>query len=304
MCRPVLSLALVLYTGLAHAQSPTILGGVGAGAKATNSSNALIAGNHSGGALQDSPFAVLYGSAAGQELKNSQYATAIGPSAARSSEGGEGAIYLGFSPGYFAKTSVKYSTLIGYAAARFVDNNTYSNIIGYAAGSYSHRSHQSVLIGMHSGYRANDSDSLVTVGRFAGAWADNSPHSIMIGYQAGGVEKLDAQVEIPSARHVRRGVYIGAGAGKESANTTDVVLIGTDTSATTGVENAIALGKGARATQSNSMNVPVLKRDSGGVLEVDANGNVAPTDRLAQALAAIAALQARVTALEGNSQPR
>ena len=298
MRQHLLALVLVLSTDLAHGQSPTILGGAGAGVRVANSPSALIAGNFSGATLQESPFAVLYGANAGQELKNSQYATAIGPSAARSSEGGEGAIYLGFASGYYAKTSVKYSTLIGYAAARFADNNTYSNIIGYAAGSYSHRSHQSVLIGMHSGYRANDSDSLITIGRFAGAWADNSPHSVMIGYQAGGVEKLDAQTEVASAHHVARGVYIGAGAGKDSAATADVVLIGTDTSAAANIENAIALGKGARVTQSNTMSVPVLKREGGGVLEVDASGNVAPTDRLAQALAMIADLQARVAALE------
>jgi hypothetical protein len=296
----LLAIVLVLSTNVARGQAPTVLGGLGAGAKVANSPNALIAGNHSGGTLQESPFAVLYGANAGQELRNSRYATAIGPSAARASEGGEGAIYLGFASGYFAKTSVKYSTLIGYAAARFADNNTYSNIVGYAAGSYSHRSHQSVLIGMHSGYRASDSNSLVTIGRFAGAWADNSPQSVMIGDQAGGIEKLDAQTDVASAHHVTRGIYIGSGSGKNSAFTADVVLIGTETSAAPNIENAIALGKGAVAERSNTMNVPVLRREGGGVLEVDASGNVAPTDRLAQALAVIADLQARVAALEKN----
>jgi hypothetical protein len=177
-------------------------------------------------------------------------------------------------------------------------NNTYSVVIGYACGEYSDRSHSGVMLGNHSGYRANDSEHIVTAGRFAGAWADHSPDSIFIGYQAGGVEKLDADTQIPSAHHVVRGVYIGRGAGKDSASTTDVVLIGTNASSAPNIENAIALGKDAYASQSNSMNVPVLKRVGGGVLVVNDVGDITPSDQLATTLAAVADPQARVTALE------
>jgi hypothetical protein len=50
----LLALVLVLSTNVAHGQAPTVLGGLGAGAKVANSPNALMAGNYSGGTLQES----------------------------------------------------------------------------------------------------------------------------------------------------------------------------------------------------------------------------------------------------------
>ena len=75
------------------------------------------------------------------------------------------------------------------------------------------------------------------------------------------------------------------------------MLIGTGTTANEGVENAVAISKGAHVTQSNSMNIAVLKRPGGGVLVVDDEGNVTPSDQLTQAMAIIAALTARTKGL-------
>ena len=276
----ILFLLLLLSPAIGSAQDFSVKYGGDAGTQATNV-----------------PYSAMFGNSAGQVMNNALYGTAIGPSAGRYANGAEGAVIIGLAAGY-ASVSINYSTLIGYAAGRAITGNTYSQIIGYAAGEYANNSHLSNFIGHHAGYKASDSASSVMVGRFAGAWADHSPESVFIGSHAGGVEKLDAQTEIPSAHHVVSGIYIGAGAGKDSVNTTDVILVGTNSKADSGVENAIALGKDAHATVSNSMNVPVLRRTGGGVLVVDDNGNITPSDQLATALATIAALTARIEALE------
>lgn len=259
--------------------------GAGSGAGAVNSDNSTLVGEYAGYDLRDSHHSVVYGNCSGQFLRSAVYGTVIGPSAGRYANGAEGAVMLGLAAGYIS-VNVNYSILVGYAAGRaIVDGNTHSLIIGYAAGEYSHRSNFSVFGGMHAGYAASDSEKSVAIGHFAGAWADHSPKSVFIGPEAGGVYKTDAQTEIPSAHHVERGVYIGSCAGKDSANTADVVLIGTGTKADSGVENAVALGKGAHATADNQLVIaPELD------VRFGANG-----DSLAQI---VLDLQARITALE------
>jgi hypothetical protein len=117
--------------------------------------------------------------------------------------------------------------------------------------------------------------------------------SVFVGPWAGGVEVLDAvhDAGTPSAEYVESGIYIGAHAGAASSHTTDVILIGTNSSADNGVVNAIGLGKDAHVTVSNSMNVPVLKRVGGGVLVVDDAGNVTSSSALADLLARVTALE-------------
>lgn len=265
---------------------------------------AVVYGTNAGIAMTNSPYAAAFGNSAGEQLSNAAESTVVGASAGRYANNSPGAIFLGVAAGYWSR-SVNYSFVAGYAAGREIGHNnastgnTYSQILGYAAAEYADDSHYSNFIGMHAGYRANASAESVMIGKFAGAFANNSPQSVMIGPQAGGVYKVDAD-PTPSAGHVTRGIYIGAASGKDSSSTTDVVLIGTNTKADAGVENAIALGTDAHATASNSMNVPVLKRTGGGVLVVDDSGNITSSDQLAQALAAIADLQARITALEGR----
>lgn len=279
--------------------------GTGAAANAVNCPELVAIGDSAAGSMSNGPYATVVGNSAAQFFDGSspnggRYMTVFGPSAARQAQGNcEGATFLGLASGYFAN-GVSYSFIGGYASGRFAQDNTYSVLIGYACGEYSDRSQRCVMLGHHSGYRANDSENIVTIGRFAGGWADHSTDSVFVGFEAGGVEKMDAQTEVPSAHDVVRGVYIGRGAGKDSATTTDVVLIGTGTKADADVTNAIGLGKDAHCTVSNSMNVPVLARTGGGVLEVDAAGNVTPHETtVAALLATIAALTARIEALEG-----
>lgn len=287
-----ISLVLVLLTG-GQAHGEIVKLGPSAAENAITSDHSVAVGESTGSGLSASPYSALFGNAACQFLSNSLYATCIGPSAGRHASGAEGTIFLGLSAGYYA-TEVKYSIIQGYAAGRFLNagGNTYSLIYGYAAGEYSNNSHFSVLQGMHAGYRASDSAESVMIGKFAGAFANNSPGSVFIGQQAGGIYKMDADTDILSADYVVRGIYIGSGAGKDSANTTDVILIGTDTKAESGITNAIGIGIGAHVTQSNSVNLPPLAKVGGGILITDEQGNITSSDALEQALAA------RVTALE------
>lgn len=285
----ILFLLLVLFPTIAFAQN----------------TNAVVYGGNAGGSMTNSPYAAVFGNSAAQFMDGGASATVVGPSAARyATSPAEGTIFLGVAAGYWAR-AVNYSFIAGYAAGREIGHNnvsggnTYSQIIGYAAAEYADDSHYSNFIGMHAGYRANTSAESVMIGKFAGAFANNSPQSVMIGAQAGGVYKVDSD-PTPSAHHVVSGVYIGDRAGKDSSTTTDVVLIGTNTKADSGVVNAIALGKDAHVTVSNSLNVPVLKRTGGGVLLVDGSGNVTSSDQLTQALAAITALTARVELLENS----
>ena len=266
---------------------------------AADSFSAIATGNAAGHRLNNAPYAAIYGNHAAEELSNAPHATIIGPSAARFARDAEGLVCIGLSCGYQAN-EIRYGVWGGYAAARFTNSNTYSVGLGYAVGEYSDRSHASVMAGLFAGYKANDSMNLVSIGRFAGGWANNSPDSVMIGPFAGGAEKHDGEDHIQSANHVVRGIYIGLQAGKDSSNTTDVILIGSNTRSNPDVRNAIGLGRDANVTLSNSMNVPVLKKAGGGVLVVNDVGDVTASDQLKDALAAIASLKARVDALEAR----
>jgi hypothetical protein len=126
MRQHLLALVLVLSTDLAHGQSPTILGGAGAGVRVANSPSALIAGNFSGATLQESPFAVLYGANAGQELKNSRYATAYSHRSHQS-------VLIGMHSGYRASDS-DWLITIGRFTGAWADNSPHSVMIGYQAG--------------------------------------------------------------------------------------------------------------------------------------------------------------------------
>lgn len=249
--------------------------------------------------LSPSPYSAFYGNAACQYLSKSFYVTCLGPSAGRYASDAEGTLFIGLSAGYFA-SNVQYSILQGYAAGRYLNEggNTYSLIEGYAAGEYSNHSHCSVLKGMHAGYRASHSPNSVMIGKFAGAFANHSPNSVFIGTEAAGIIKKDSQTNIASADHVVRGIYIGSGAGKNSTNTNNVILIGTDTKAESGVANAIGLGTGAHLTKSNSLNVPVLAKTGGGILITDEQGNITTSDALSKAIATIDSLTARIAVLE------
>jgi hypothetical protein len=228
---------------------------------------------------------------------------------------------VGYMTGYLAQ-DISYTVAIGYAAARYLQENHRSVILGYAAGEYAHRSGTSIMLGHHAGYRASDSAASVMIGRFAGAYADRTPSCVFIGPEAGAVEKRDEDTHIPSANDIIRGVYIGARAGADSSDTVDVVLIGTDTAAAPGIQNAVGIGRRAQPAQSNSWHIPdPMKVGFGvsaptaqlhvtqtvrfeampnGVLVTDALGNVSASDALAQALQQIAELRARIEALEAT----
>jgi hypothetical protein len=226
----------------------------GTGATMPNE-GALFLGEATGQNAQQSRYATGVGGYAVQNLtatatNSNEYFTAFGPSVARQAEDIEGATLIGIAAAYFAKR-VKFTIAVGYVAIRYATDLAYAVIMGYAAGEYAHRSTRLVAIGHHAGYRASDSAKSVMIGGMAGAFANDSPHSVMIGPEAGGVDKTDEQTSIPSAHHVTRGVYIGSGAGKASANTTDAVLIGTNTSAVDGLTNVVAIGKDAQATANN-----------------------------------------------------
>jgi hypothetical protein len=167
--------------------------------------------------------------------------TALGYNVLSNNQTGEGNTAIGYQ-GQAAGTTGIANTSLGFGSLSYNTNGNGNTALGYQTLQQNIGSNN-IAIGFNAMYLSRNSNNNIVLGTTALDWStDGANDNIVMGKE-----------NMRFVTNASRNVVIGHGSGSTFTTETDNTLLGTNTNIIAGVTNATAIGNGAIANASNSI---------------------------------------------------
>ena len=174
-------------------------------------------------------------------------------------------------------SSIDDNTIVGFEAGIDITGGAGNTLLGSLAGQKQINTNNNTFIGYTAGRDNTAGFANTYVGSEAGRTTTTGDNNTLLGYQSG---------TSLSAATANNNTFVGYKSGSSVTDGTGLTLLGENSTATSGISNATAVGSGASVTTSNSLvlggtgvnvgigtSAPTTKLDVRGTSRFGANGN-------------------------------
>ncbi|MBU3699780.1 MAG: hypothetical protein FGM33_07200, partial [Candidatus Kapabacteria bacterium] len=176
-----------------------------------------------------------------------------------------------------ATAALDDNTVVGFEAGSELVSGTANTFIGSGAGKKASNTNDNTFVGRSAGMNVTDGFANTFIGMESAKNATLGDNNTFVGYQTG---------TSMSAGTASNNTFIGYRSGTSITDGTQITLIGENTTATSGISNATAIGSGASVTTSNAIvlgpsgvnvgigtSAPTTRLDVRGTSRFGSNGN-------------------------------
>ncbi|MBU3699899.1 MAG: hypothetical protein FGM33_07810 [Candidatus Kapabacteria bacterium] len=176
-----------------------------------------------------------------------------------------------------ATAALDDNTMVGFEAGSELVSGTANTFFGSGAGKKASNTNDNTFVGRNAGMNVTDGFANTFVGMESAKDATTGDNNTFVGYQSG---------MAMSSTTANSNTFLGYRAGTSVTSGTQITLVGENTSATSGISNATAIGSGATVTASNAIvlgasgvnvgigvNAPTTRLDVRGTSRFGSNGN-------------------------------
>ncbi|MEY3385478.1 MAG: hypothetical protein RIR53_289 [Bacteroidota bacterium] len=176
-----------------------------------------------------------------------------------------------------ASAALDDNTMVGFEAGSELVSGTANTFFGSGAGKKASNTNDNTFIGRNAGMSVTDGFANTFVGTESAKDATTGDNNTFVGYQSG---------TTMSSTTANNNTFLGYRAGTSVTSGSQITLVGENTSATSGISNATAIGSGATVTTSNAIvlgasgvnvgvgtNAPTTRLDVRGTSRFGSNGN-------------------------------